>query len=236
MKFRKPTVDYSELRPTNITSEKFRHLLLLLYWPVFYALFCFAENGYDKYITSLGKHFAVVYHPLDDVIPFNELFLFPYMFWFAYIVIMLLYTMFYDVEAFKGMMKFIMITYTIALICYYTYPTIQHLRPVTFERDNFLTDFMRDFYAYDTNTNVCPSIHVFGSFASTYAVLRAAGIGKVLKASACVMNVLICLSTVFLKQHSVVDVFVALPICFIAYFISFNYKGHTRKVKNKVAI
>jgi len=38
-----------------------------------------------------------------------------------------------------------------------------------------------------------------------------------IKITVTVLSVLICLSTVFLKQHSVIDVLAALPVCYIAY-------------------
>lgn len=74
------------------------------------------------------------------------------------------------------------------------------------------------FYTFDTNTNVCPSIHVMGSLAVLTAAwhtprFRTAGWRAAFAAAA----VLICLSTVFLKQHSVLDVIAALPICLAAY-------------------
>ena len=36
---------------------------------------------------------------------------------------------------------------------------------MVFERDNLFTKFLEGFYQFDTNTNVCPSIHVIGSVA-----------------------------------------------------------------------
>ena len=36
-----------------------------------------------------------------------------------------------------------------------------------------------------------------------------------------VTTILICLSTVFLKQHSIVDVFAAVPVCVLGYVLSF---------------
>ena len=234
MKFPKPCINYLELRPYNLLSKKFRHLLLLLYWPIYCVIFMFLEHSYPKYMSSLGKEFHVMHTGLDDLIPFNEIFLIPYMFWFLYIILVLFYTMFYDIDAYNGMMTFIIITYTISLIFFFTYPTIQHLRPTVFERDNFLTDYMRSFYQFDTNTNICPSVHVFGSFASTFAIMHIKKAGTGLKIAAHITNVLVCLSTVFLKQHSVIDVFVALPICLIAYFISFRYEGKNKKVREYV--
>ena len=229
MNFLKPERNYLKMRPSNIFSETYRHMLLLLYWPIYGALFWFVEAKYSGFYDKLGLELHEVYLPLDDMIPFNELFVIPYIFWFGYIVISLVFVGFYDVDVFKKTMYFILITYTSALVSYYFYPTVQCLRPETFARDNFLVDFMRDFYAYDTNTNVCPSVHVFGSISSTLAFVCSKKVNKWIKLSAHIMNVLIILSTLFLKQHSVIDVIVALVISLFAYLIAFRPSFLRRK-------
>ena len=97
-------VDYRKLRPGNLNSPEFKHLLLLLYWPVYGAVFCLLERG-----LSLNYH--AVEANLDAKIPFCEFFVFPYYFWFVFLVGIHLYTLFFDIPAFKKLMYFIMITY-----------------------------------------------------------------------------------------------------------------------------
>lgn len=229
MKLIKPEINYLKLRPNNLFGETYRHLLLLLYWPLYGALFWFVEARYADYYDKLGIRLHEMYVPFDDMIPFNEFFVIPYMFWFGYIVLSIAYTLFYDVDMFKKMSYFIMITYTSALISYYFYPTMQCLRPDVFPRENFLVDFMRDFYAYDTNTNVCPSVHVFGSISSTIAFALTKHKKMWLTIFVHIMNVLIILSTLFLKQHSVIDVIAALAISLVAYLIVFRPRLFRKK-------
>ena len=76
-----------------------------------------------------------------------------------------LYLLLFDTAGFRKFMWFIILTYTATCIIYLIYPSQQELRPETFRRDNLLTRFMTWFYAFDTNTNVCPSLHVIGSLA-----------------------------------------------------------------------
>lgn len=216
-------MDYRTLRLGNLHSEEFRHLKLLLYWPLYGALFLFAERFYEV------ERYYTVYCPADDWIPFCEWFVIPYMFWFVYLVGMLLYTLVYDVDAFKKMMKFIMITYTVTILIYFLFPTCQELRPASFERDNALTRFMAGFYRFDTNTNVCPSIHVIGTLAVLFTAFHCKSLrGFAVKAAFTVTAILICASTVFLKQHSVLDVLAALPVCGMAYLLCFP-KNKLRK-------
>ncbi len=209
---------YRELRLSNLGSPRYRHLLLLLWWVaygcVFAALECFRTEGY-----------TAVYSPLDDLIPFCEYFAIPYFFWFVYLVGMYAYSLFYDIAIFKKYTYYIMITYTAAIVIYLIFPTMQELRPTEFPRDNVFTHIMRAFYEFDTNTNVCPSIHVIGAIAVSCAAwnskLFSTWRWRVIFS---VVTVLIIVSTVFLKQHSVVDIPPAILICAIAYPMVFGKK------------
>lgn len=217
LKINTPVIDYRNFRFSKMNTAEFSHLKLLLFWPLFLLVFQYAEHLYQV------DYYHPVYSRLDYYIPFCELFVIPYMFWFLYLVGIHLYTLLYDVDSFRRLMRFIIITYTAAVLTYFIYPTCQNLRPIEFERDNILTRFMVSFYKFDTNTNVCPSIHVIGSIAVWAAGWNAPKLQKKRwKIGFTVTTILICLSTVFLKQHSVVDIIAALPICVIAYWICYR--------------
>lgn len=206
-------VDYRKLRPNNINSDQFKHLWLLLFWPIFGIMFMGVER------LGFNSGYTPVYCPLDDRIPFCELFVIPYLFWFVYLTGVVVFTLFFDTEAFRRVMKFIIITYTITILIYLIWPTCQELRPENFERDNFLTRFMAGFYQFDTNTNVFPSLHVIGSAAAMFGFCDTKYIKTTgWKVGNVVVTVLISLSTVFLKQHSVLDVFGAIPVCLVAWY------------------
>ncbi|MDD2214674.1 MAG: phosphatidic acid phosphatase [Oscillospiraceae bacterium] len=205
-------VNYRDLRLSNINSERFKHVKLLLFWPLF-GLFFFAV---ERIFPNRNWHY--VYVPLDDRIPFCEWFIIPYLFWFVYLIGTLAYTFFFDVPAFKKMMHFVIITYGAAMLIYLFFPTAQALRPQSFSRDNLLTRIVGGLYQFDTNTNVCPSLHVIGSAAALFAGLDTRRFQKWgWKAAYIIAGFLISISTVFLKQHSVIDLLVALPICLIGY-------------------
>lgn len=216
---RKPAVDYLSFRPKRINEPQFSHLKLLLYWPVYGLLFAFVERFYQV------EYYFPVHCALDDYIPFNELFLIPYLFWFVFLVGMILYTLLYEPDCFRRMMYFIIISYSVTILIYLLFPTCQNLRPEQFERDNLLTRFISGFYQFDTNTNVCPSIHVLGSYAVMFAAWdtqRFRSLGWKLGFAA--MATLISVSTVFMKQHSLLDVLAALPLCLISYLIAYKSK------------
>lgn len=223
---------YRELRPGRLLEPRFRHILLLLFWCIFGIAFALVEKSQRDWIY-------VEWPWLDDLIPFCELFVIPYIFWFVFLAGMVAFTLLFDVAAFRKMMYFIMITYLVTLTIYLIWPTAQGLRPniATLGRDNVLTRFMANFYDYDTHTNVCPSIHVLGSV----AVLFASWHSKFFSALPWrlfywIWTVLICLSTVFLKQHSIIDVIAALVLSALAYPIAFHAdKLLGRKRQHKTA-
>lgn len=214
---RVPIVDYRKVRWNNLYRDEYKHLKLLTFWPIFGLLFLFVERFYP------AKEYYTVYCPLDSKIPFCEIFLIPYLFWFLYLVGIHLYTLLYDIDAFRKLMSYIMITYSVTIVIYLLFPTCQDLRPLAFERENLFTGFLDGFYQFDTNTNVCPSLHVIGSLAVMFTAFQCKGLQATgWKLFFGITTFLICISTVFLKQHSVIDIVTALPVCIIAYFISFG--------------
>ncbi|MBQ3405461.1 MAG: phosphatidic acid phosphatase [Oscillospiraceae bacterium] len=217
MRIRTPVVDYRKLRPGNLNTDEFRHVKLAAYWPIFGLVFFFQEKFYQ-----VGQYFPV-HCGLDDIIPFCEYFVVPYLLWFAYMVGMHLYTLLYDTEAFKRLMKFIMIGYTATLLIYFVFPTCQELRPVEYTRYNIFTAIANMCYNVDTNTNVCPSLHVVGSMGVMFTALsikrfQTPGWRLAFKLATFV----ICVSTLFMRQHSVIDVVSAAVLSIPVYFIVFK--------------
>lgn len=211
-----PAVDYRKLRPSNITSPEYRHLLLLLGWVGYFILYFLTEN------LIPAANCYPVHSPLDDLIPFCEWFVLPYVGWYLVIVVSLLYFMLYNIENFKNLQKYIMITQAVAMLIYICFPTRQDLRPVEFPRDNFLADIVKTIYFFDTNTGVCPSLHVAYSFGLISTWLREKSASKPVKVFLTAFLVLVCVSVAFVKQHSVVDIFAALPVCLLAEFLVFG--------------
>lgn len=213
---RKPVVDYRNLRPSNITSPQYRHLLLLLGWLIYFALYFLTEN------LIPAEDCYPVWCKLDDIIPFNEWFVIFYVGWYVLIVISLGYFLLYNIENFKGLQTFIMITQGLAMVCYIVFPTRQDLRPEVFPRENFLTWIMGIIYSADTNTGVCPSLHVAYSVGIASAWLKEKSAAWYVKIIVTVFVVMVCLSVAFTKQHSVVDIFAAIPVCIVAEIFAFR--------------
>ena len=213
---KRPVVDYRTFRLNKINEPQFSHLKLLSGWLVYFALYFLTEN------LIPAEKCQPVHMWLDDVIPFHEVFLIPYVFWYFLIVFSLGYFLLYHVDSFKRLQTYIIVTQLTAMAIYILFPSRQDLRPAIFPRDNFLTDCIRILYAFDTNTGVCPSLHVAYSIGIASVWTKEKGASIWWKSFVVVAVILICLSTMFIKQHSAVDFFAALPVCLLAEFIVYH--------------
>ena len=174
---KQPVVDYRKFRFSKLNNPEFSHLKLLAGWLVYFLFYFLTEN----FIPYDACH--VMHSRLDDLIPFNEFFFIPYCFWYVLIVISLGYFLLYDIENFKNLQKYIIITQVVAMAVYIVYPSIQDLRPTDFARDTFFTPLA--------------AFVVFNVF-------------------------LISAATMFVKQHSAIDVACALPLGLLAEILVFG--------------
>ena len=196
--------------PLRLSSR--RGLNLLLFWPIFFLIFTYAECYFP------AVYYYSMHCRLDDLIPFCKWFVIPYVIWFPFVGGMVAYTFFRNGAVYRRLMKFIILTYSAALLAFFLFPTCQHLRPVLFWRHDLLTRMIVSIYANDTNTNVCLSIHVIGSLAVWLAARDMKQLPPLLrKFFIPAMAILISVSTVFLKQHSALDILAALLVCAAAY-------------------
>ena len=207
---KQPEVDYRSFHLRKRNDPRFSHLKLLLGWVVYLVLYLLTER------LIPAEDCTSIHIPLDDWIPFCEWFLIPYVLWYPMIVFSLGYFLLYRIDAFRRLQTaFILIQVTASLI-YILYPSRQDLRPVIFPRDNLLTQGVALLYRVDTNTGVCPSLHVALSIAMASAWLKERQVPRLWKGALVALAMLICLSTMFIKQHSAGDFLAALPVCLMA--------------------
>ena len=213
---KKTPVDYRGFRLSRLNEPRFSHAKLLLGWVGYFILYFLTEN----LIPAARCH--PVHCFLDDIIPFNEWFLLIYTSWYLLIVGSLAYGFFFDTDKFRQIQTYIILTQVIAMAVYILWPSRQDLRPEVFEHDNILTKLMAVIYAFDTNTGVCPSLHVGYSLGILSAFLKDKDLSPFWKGLLTVYVISICLSVCFVKQHSAVDVFAALPMCALAEFLVYR--------------
>ena len=185
----------------NFKKERLKHCYMFLY-PVFYMLcFIFLEQNVEP--------IYIIHFPLDNYIPFCEYFIIPYFTWFAYVAVTVaVFYIFLDIGDFYRLTSYLFTGMTIFLLVSLFIPNGLDLRPTTCERDNSFVSMVKTLYKTDTPTNVFPSIHVYNSICVHIALCKNDVVKKhrpVIYGSF-VLMILIILSTVFLKQHSTLDV------------------------------
>lgn len=192
--------------------DKYHHAWVFLYGFIYMPWFSWLE----KHVTS---NYFVIHSVFDDYIPFIEIFIIPYLLWFVYVSGTVLYFFFTDKQGFYRICTLLITGMTLFLIICTIFPNGLNLRPSTFARDNIFVDLVRFIYRSDTSTNVLPSLHVYNSIGCYIAIRNSQKLRqyKWVQNGSLVLTVSIVLSTMFLKQHSVVDVIAAIVMIYFIY-------------------
>ena len=192
--------------------DKYHHAWVFSYGFIYMPWFSWLE----KHVTS---NYFVIHSVFDDYIPFIEIFIIPYLLWFVYVSGTVLYFFFTDKQGFYRICTLLITGMTLFLIICTIFPNGLNLRPSTFARDNIFVDLVRFIYRADTSTNVLPSLHVYNSIGCYIAIRNSQKLRqyKWVQNGSLVLTVSIVLSTMFLKQHSVVDVIAAIVMIYFIY-------------------
>lgn len=211
--------------------KKYRHAWLILTYLPLYLLWFFLL---EQHVTD---NYHIIESTLDALIPFNEIFIIPYLLWFPFIAVSVLYFIFRDKTEYYRLCGVLITGMTVFLLVSTFFPNGVALRPVleNLGRDNIFLDLVASLHQADTSTNVCPSIHVYNSLAVCVAFFASSHLKgmHLLKAGILILTVLICMSTVFLKQHSVIDVFWAFVLIAVASPV-FYARRLFKQTKNRV--
>lgn len=159
---------------------------------------------------------------IDRAIPFVGQFIVPYLLWFPMLAAVGLWLLFRDGDGFRRYMLFLTLAYAVGAAVFLLFPNGQDLRPEAFDRENVFTYITGIVYSVDTNTNVFPSMHVAGCFAVVFAVFNTPTVkSPAVRTVTAVAAALITVSTLFVKQHTVLDiaasVVLSLPLYLLIY-------------------
>jgi len=193
--------------------KKYRHAWVFLYTLIYIPWYIYLER-------TIVHEYHVLHTWVDDIIPFNEYFIIPYFIWFIYVASVLLFFFFKDVDEFYRFGLYLALGMSISLFICQIFPNGTDLRPTNLDPGkNIFTHLVAFIYKTDTNTNVFPSIHVFNSIATHVAILRSRFFYNNMKAKVIsfIIMISICLSTLFLKQHSFIDVVGATILSYVIY-------------------
>ncbi len=177
----------------------------------FMALYLVFYLTFFTLLEAAVQPTVLVHCALDDLIPFWKYAILPYYTWFVWIVCTLFWLLWWAprpefwrlaLPLFTGM--------TLSLMFCVAVPNGLALRPAAVPGNDLFAVLVRGLYAADTPTNVCPSIHVFNAITLDMAYQRSCKLAKPryrwVKWTAHAVDLSIILSTMLLKQHSVIDV------------------------------
>ena len=220
---------YKDFDLSKINEHKYSHIKLLWGWVFYFIAFYLTEN----FIPVEKCH--VIHCPLDDIIPFNEYFVIFYCLFYVMVFGSLLYFFFYDERSFKKLQTYLIVTQVIAIFIYIIYPSVQIGRPSQLD-DTFLCNVIGYIYSIDTPTGVCPSLHVAYSLGLASIWRKKKKTSIAVKILMIIITTLIAISVVFVKQHSVIDIIAAIPLCLLAEYITYNryHKAEIKLLKKKL--
>ncbi|NLO09800.1 MAG: phosphatase PAP2 family protein [Clostridiales bacterium] len=214
--------------------DQYKHGLILVYFLIYMVWFTYLER-------TVTTDFTPVSSRLDKYIPFMEIFIIPYFLWFIFIFITVAYFFLTSKQDFYRCCAFLFIGMTICLTIYTIWPNGHYLRANlnTLGRSNIFTRILGGLYSFDTATNVFPSIHVYNSIGAMVAIRKSKRLRNItwLQISTFILTVLICMSTVFLKQHSILDVFGSIILSIIMYVLIYvpRHNRVTKKAEQELS-
>lgn len=216
----------------NIWS-RYRHFLPVVLYMIFYmAVFAYVENRPVYHMHLLTSKF-------DKLIPFCEAFIIPYMLWFFYISLGVLFfgLIEEDRSQYYSLIMNLFIGMTLFLIISLIWPNGHTIRPAVFPRENIFTSLVTTIYKADTSTNIFPSIHVFNSIAMHTAVAHSKTLKNhpVIVKGSLILCVSIVLSTMFLKQHTLIDVVGAMIFNLITWSLIYQPKKSPQTMQRRTS-
>ncbi len=205
-----------------------KYVLLLLLW-VPHTIWYFLLNRYQ-----VNSH--LIHIPLDDVIPYVKEFVIFYVMWYGYIAFAHIWTFFKSKRDFLVMCSLIFLANFLSMLVCTVYPSMHDLRPDDATMGNsFLSDMVRWLYGTENPYCILPSMHCMLAIVITVGLIFSESLkgNLVVKILCPIYTVLVMLSTVFIKQHSIVDVFAASGMSVIVILLTYFVIAPKRRFEKK---
>ncbi|MDR2908526.1 MAG: phosphatase PAP2 family protein [Oscillospiraceae bacterium] len=150
----------------------------------------------------------IMFIPLDSYIPFIPEFVVFYISWYIYLLVPAVLLFLRDEGEFLRYGAFLTGALYMACLVYTLWPNGIELRADLSAATGPFNALVRLLYELDTPTNSAPSLHAAQSVAAHVAIVRLAAKrrrSRVIGVLSMALCVLILLSTVYIKQHSIAD-------------------------------
>lgn len=194
--------------------KKYSHLWVVSLMGIYLLWFFYLEAN-----IKAGTGYTIIHTSFDDRIPFNEYFVIPYFFWFIYTLGLMIFLFFKDKEEFLTYAFTLAIGAYLCLFICTVFPNGTDLRPRNLDYGkNVFTQLIYFLHRVDTPTNILPSMHVYISLVSHLCIVDSKYFkNKIWHILSFITMLSVLASTLFLKQHSIVDVLAAITLFFIIY-------------------
>lgn len=190
-------------------------------WGVWIVIFSFFALEGAYFLTLFRTaDYHVIHVALDDKIPFLPVFVVFYFFWYVYVPIHLIVSARKNRDFFFLQSTTLLVTMLICWLVFLIYPTCIDFIPKVTGNDPF-SALCRFLYDIDQPINVFPSMHCANAVAIHLTVcfagpFRNKRIWHILDTAVCIM---ICLSTLFIKQHSVLDAVAGIILAVVVFLV-----------------
>lgn len=170
-----------------------------------------------------GEHIPRI--PLDDLIPFVGWFVYPYLFWFFFVAMILIVMAVRYRRDYYQLLVSMVVSTVICLLIFYYFPTT--VPRIEISGNDLTSQVLRFTYGSDQPYDCLPSLHVLFAFLATVFYVRCSRsvAGKWFAVISCV---LICLSTLFIKQHYIMDAVAAVAIA-LPFYLGFTLNETWRR-------
>ncbi|MGH4120003.1 phosphatase PAP2 family protein [Clostridium sp.] len=186
----------------KIVFKKLLPLLLIGCVPLS-NLFYWGLNNTERGVYDLTTD-------LDRVLPLIKIFIIPYMTLWFFLAICFVYLCYKNRNVYYKIMITLCLCYVVTFITYYFFQTTVPRPLVT--GDDIFSKLIIFTYNSDAPFNCFPSIHVITAYLAMKGI-NATDAMKRIKFPVNIVGFLIIISTEFVKQHVIMDIFFAIILC-----------------------
>ena len=185
---------------------------------IFLIVFILGLQAFLYFVTkSFNSSFHLIGSSLDDKIPFVKYFIYVYHSWYPFLICFWFFLFYFDRDKCINFMVSGLLSIIIGNLIFLFYPTTV-LRPDIVVND-FTSLIVSLTYRADVPVNCMPSMHCVFCFIPIFCLIDSK-IKNRYKVVFCFYFVLVILSTLFVKQHVIIDVICAFIITSCCYLIS----------------
>ena len=188
------------------------YLLFLLMMPALGFIY--------KYLNANPRDAVILSTDLDTLIPFIPVFIVPYIIWYAFILGYLIYFWYKDISVYLKTLSVIVFGELVCFAIYFYFQTTVPRPDVA--GNGIMVDLVRMIYSHDQPYNAFPSIHVLTTFAIILGNINIRNKHLFHSVFVPVMGSLIIISTLFVKQHYILDMFGSMFLTSFIYGIVFE--------------